>query len=811
MLDQLLADVRHGWRAIVRTPIFATVVVASLGIGIGVNTVAFSWLQAIVFRPMPGVEDASSFYLIEARAETGSFPGASWLEYRDLQPRVRSIPKLLAFRMVPFNVGEASRNERTYGLLVSGNYFSALDLRPAAGRFIEAEDRGTSRADTSDDPVVIISYDYWQTRFDGSASAIGRVVRVNDRDLTVIGVTPEGFQGTVLGLQFDLWVPATLAPMLFNGSRELADRGLRGYQVMGRLSPDATLAQAQAEVQRAMAELAQLYPATNSSTQGNVVVFWRAGRGPQGFLFQAIAILQGVMLVLLLAVCGNTANLVLARASARQREIGVRLAVGAGAWRVIRLLLVENLVLGLLGAGVGTLVAMWGTNALRAVPLLTMAFPVRFQTSVDAMGLTFAIVLGVVCALIFGAVPAMQLARLDLQQALRSGGGVVGRRGMRNVLMAAEAGLALVVLIVAGLFFQSFRETREVDPGFRREGLLLTAYDLSGRGVTGEGGRDYARRLLERLRAIPEVEFAAIATQVPLDIHGLPLQAFALEGRAQVNGALDRALRNTVTPDYFKVMGIALVKGSHFASLDDTSLPPQAIVNEEFVRRYVAGAEPLGRRLQAGSRTYTITGVVRNSLYESFSESPTPIIYFSYRDRPSIQGEIHLSTRAGSETMLATSVARAVREVDQSLPVYNVRSMTQHLETSLALRRIPARMFIVLGPLILALAAVGIYAVVAYTVSYRTTEIGVRLALGATAGGVVLQIVRESLRFVLAGSVVGWLLVLFVYTRLPWVNTIDRLAFFGVPAVLLVVATLACWIPARRASRITPMMALRSE
>lgn len=805
MIDQVWADLRHGARAILQTPIVAAVVVVSLGVGIGVNTVVFSWLQAMVFRPIPGVEDAAGIHLVDAVAETGSRPGSSWLEYQDLKPRVPSIPDLVAFRMVPLNIGEATRNERGYGLLVSGNYFSALDLRPAAGRFVQGEER---------DPITVISHDYWQTRFNGSPGAIGQTIRVNNRDLTIIGVTPEGFQGTVIGLTFDLWVPAALAPQLFAGSRELEDRGLRGYTVMGRLAPGATMAQAQGEVQAAMRELAERYPESNSAMRGEVVVFWRALRGPQGMLLQAIAILQGVMLVLLLAVCGNAANLMLARTSARQREIGVRLAVGAGTWRVVRLLLIENLLLGLMGAALGTLIAIWGTNALRAVPLLTMAVPVRFQTSVDGVGLAFTVALGIVCALIFGAAPAAHLARLDPQQALRSSAGGIGRGGVRNLLMASEAGLALVVLVVAGLFFQSFRETREVDPGFKREGLLLAAYDLGGRGLRvteGDAGRGFAERLIERLRAIPEVESVAIATQVPLDIHGLPLQSFSLEGRARVDGAPDRALRNVVTPDYFKTMGITLLAGPGFADLGDTTLPRQVVVNEEFVRRYVQQGEALGRRVRVGDRDYTISGVVRTSLYESYSELPTPIIYFSYRDRPYQQGEIHLSTRPGSESMLATSVARAVRDVEQSLPVYNTRSMTQHLEMNLALRRIPARMFVVLGPLILALAAVGIYAVVAYTVSYRTTEIGVRLALGATAGGVVRQIVRESFRFIGTGAVVGWLLILFLYTRLPWVNSIDRLAFFGVPLLLLAVAALACWIPARRAAGITPMMALRSE
>jgi predicted permease len=807
MFEQTIRDLHHALRSMARAPILAAVVIGSLAIGIGVNTVVFSWIQAMVFRPIPGVEDASSIYLIEPRTETGLRPGASWLEYRDLQERLRSLPDLVAFRMVPFNIGETSRTERVSGLLVSGNYFSALGLRPAAGRLLRPDE--ASRAGS--EPVVVISHDFWQTRYAGRADAVGQVLRVNGRDMTIIGVTPEAFQGTVLGLQFDLWLPATMAPLLLGGSRELDDRGVRGYYVMAPLQPPATVAQAQAETTDAMRQLAQLYPETNATMQANVEQFWRASRGPQGFLLQALSILQLVMFLLLLAVCGNTANLVLARASSRQREIGVRLAVGAGSWRIVRLLLAENLAMGLAAAGLGAVIAVWGTNALRAVPLLTTSFPVRFQTSIDGMSLLFAMALGVVCALAFGVAPALQLARVDPQTVLRSGAGLSSRGRLRNALMGIQVALALVVLIVAGLFLQSFRETQESNPGFTPEGVLLAAYDLTGRDVDNAGARVFAARLLEQLRALPDVEAASIATQVPLDIHGLPLRAFVLEGRARADGTADRALSNTVTPGYFATMRIPILAGTDFADLNDTATPPQAIVNDAFVTHYLGTAEPLGRRMEIRGTTYVITGIVRHSLYESFSEPPTPIIYLSYRDRPSIAGEIHLRTRLGDETMLAPGVRDAARAIDAALPVYNVRTLAQHVDTNLALRKIPARMFVVLGPLLLVLASIGIYAVVAYSVAHRTSEIGVRLALGATTSRVISQIVRETLRIVIVGAVVGWLMVFGVFIHLSPGTPLDATAFFGVPVLLLLVAAFASWLPARRAASVAPMVALRQD
>jgi predicted permease len=805
-MDSILRDIAHSARALARMPILATVVVLSLAIGIGVNTAVFSWIQAIVFRPIPGVRAASSIYVIEPKTETGIRPGSSWLEYLDLKERVRTMPDLSAFRMVPLNIGESSRSERSYALLVSGNYFSSLEIEPAAGRFLQPDE--VSRP--GGNPVVVISYDFWRDRFGQRRDAIGATLRANDNDLTVIGVTPDGFQGTVMGLQFDLWVPATMAPVLLAGSRELEDRGYRSYNVMGRLSPAATQSAAQAEVADAMRTLAARFSESNQAMTADVRQFWRATRGPQTFLLQAMLLLQGVMLLLLLAVCGNTANLVLARASTRQREVGVRLAIGAGWWRIARLLLVENLILGLIAAAFGVVLAAWGTNALRAVPLLTTQFPVRFQTSIDLMGLAFAVALGIACAVIFGAAPALQMARVDPHTVLRSGVGQPARGAMRRWLMAIEASLATAVLIAAGIFLQSFRETKSTDPGFRREGLLLSAYDLTGRNVDAAASRAFASDLLDRLNALPEVEAAAIASSVPLDIHGLPSRSFEVEGRARTDGARDRTLSNVVTPGYFKAMGIPILLGTDFANLRDTASPRQAIVNQEFVRQYIDPREPLGRQVTVSDQSYVIVGVVRNSLYESFSEAPTPIVYMSYRDRPARAGEVHLRTKLGDETMLAPLVRRAVREVDPALPIYNMRTMTQHVDMSLALRKIPARMFFVLGPLLLALAAIGIYAVVAYSVSQRTSEIGVRVALGATASSVISQIVSDSLRVIAAGALLGWMIMVMAYTHLIR-GAIDLPVFVGVPVLLLGVAAIAAWVPARRASQVDPTTALRAE
>jgi predicted permease len=781
-------------------PVLSAVIAVSLAAGIGLNTVVFSWIQHRLLQPLPGVARSASLHLVETRNETGGYPGLSWIEFGDVRRQLRSFQDLFAARMSPMYVGESGQVERAYGMRVSDNYFRALDLRPAAGRFFQPDDS---------ESVAVISHGLWQRRYDASPTAIGRSIRINGRELTVIGVAPRAFQGTVLGLSFDVWVMAAMAPVFDPGSRELIDRSLRGFTVMGRLRPGVSTAQAQSELDALMGQFARDYPQTNATIRGEILQFWQSPRGPQRMMATALLALQGFMLLMLLAVCGNTANLVLARASARQREMGVRLALGAGPGRLVRLLLSESVLLALIGAALSVPVAYWGTQAFKTFPLTGL--PIRFETSLDLLGLAFAMLLGIGSGLLIGAAPAVQLARVDPLTALRSGTRNAARSTLRNSLMAVQVGLALVVLLVAGVAFASFLETRDADPGFRRDGVMLGAFDLAGRNMSAKEIRSFESRLIDGLRDIPDAEAVALASSVPLDIHGLPSRVFTLEGYTRTDAGFEQALANTVTPGYFAVMNIPLVAGTDFAPLGDTAAPAQVVVNEEFVRRYLAELEPLGRRVEARDRTYVITGIVRNSLYNAFGERPTPIIYFSYRDNVVAQGEIHVRTRVGSERRIVPDVRRVVRQLDPELPVFNVRTLTEHVESNLIFRRVPARMFAILGPMLLVLAAIGIYAVVAYTVSLRTTEIGVRLAVGATSARVIRDIVVENLGIVTVGAIAGWLLAFIVAIDVLPGGTISVPIFAGMPVILLAVATLACWLPVRRATRIVPIAALRQE
>lgn len=804
-MTALLDDLRHAARALRRMPVVSAVVIASLAVGIGVNTIVFSWLEARVIRPLPGVRDGAAFLQIEPRTAEGNYPSSSWIEYRDLLERVRTLRDLLAFRMAPLYVGETGSVEREFGMLVSANYFPALDVRPAAGRFFRADE--VSRP--GGEPVVIISHGLWRRRFGAAPAAIGRPMRVNGANLTVIGVTPDEFQGTVSGLNVDVWLPATLAPAIAPGSRELENRDSRGYSLLARLQPGLTREQASQELAGIFRQFALDYPETNRSVAADVLRFWDSPRGPQRMLTSALAVLQATMLLLLLAICGNTATLVLARASTRQREMGVRLTLGAGPWRVARLLLTETVLLAVIGSALGAVVAVWGTRALQILPLT--GFPLRFQTRVDWQGLAFAWALGIGCGLLTGAAAALQLARVDPQGALRAGAKSAARSAMRQTLMGVQVALALVVLIVAGLFLQSFLDTRRIDTGFRREGVLLAAYDFSGRALDAPRLRTFTGALLDRLRATPGVEGAAVASSVPLDIHGLPTRRFAVEGRKTGDVADPEVSVNTVSPGYFATMQIAMRSGADFVPLDNVTAPPQVIVNEAFAARYLSGLEPIGQRIQSRGRTFTIAGVVATTVSNAFGEPPTPVLYYSWRDTPWANGEIHLRTRPGAEAAMAQAIRRTVGGLDAELPVFNVRTLSDHVDTNLVLRRVPARMFAVLGPVLLALAAMGVYAVVAYSVSQRTTEIGVRLAIGATSSRVVADLVGESLRVVVAGLLAGWLAAFILASELASMPTIDLAVFGGVPLLLLAVAAAACWQPASRAARIDPASALRES
>ncbi|HVU18974.1 MAG TPA: ADOP family duplicated permease [Candidatus Didemnitutus sp.] len=803
-LEHWQRDFQQAARLLVKAPLLSLVIVLSLAVGIGANAVIFSWLRGVVFRPIPGVSEASKLVLIEPRNDAGAYPGASWAEYRDLRAALPAVQDLIAFRMLPLDYGPPGHEERAFAQLVSGNYFSGLGVPPEIGRLL----RENEAAVPGGMPVVVISHEFWVNRFAASPDVIGKEIQLNARTLTVVGVAPEGFRGTVIGLTFDLWIPATMSSVLLAGPSEFDQREARNYSLLARPAPGAEAPRLQADVTGAMATLARRFPASNVGVTADVLPFWKSPRGAGRFLFSGLAVLQVFMTLVLVVVCANAANLLLARAQSRRREVGVRLALGARPRHILRLFLAEALFLGFLAAVLGSLLAEWGTEALRAVPL-PGAFPFRFETELSVAGLVLSGTLGVVCALAFGLAPAIRSARTDSHLALRAAKDNGGRTRGRGALVALENGLALLVLVIAALFMRSFLESRTDDPGFRVSGVLLGQYDLSGRKYDRAAGLALLSDLLGRLNAVPGIESAAVASRVPLDFHAMPSAGFTIDGAARSDGGKDRALAYAVTPGYLELMGIPLVAGSDFVPLTDSRRGPQVIVNEEFVRRYLATGTPVGRRIVVGPASYEVAGVARNALYETFGERPKPVMYFSYRDWYSPMGQIHVRTRA-AESLASSDLRRTVQGVNPEIILYDVRTMTEHVEKNLFFRRIPARLFGILGPLVLVLAATGVYAVVAYSVARRTTEIGIRMALGATRGRVVRQIVSESLAPVWLGIVPAWLIAVVIMIHANH-GVLVLSILLGVPALLLAVVGLAAWLPARRAAGVDPVVALRAE
>lgn len=802
-----IADLGQALRAVRRRPLLTGVAIASLAAGIGANAVVFSWIRGVVLRPLPGVPNAAALRVVEPITRQGGRPGVSWPEFQDLQRELTAVPNLAASRMLPLYVGapDGAAVDRVYGELVSANYFEAIHVRPLLGR-------APREGDDPDEPVAVTSYGFWQSRLGGSPGAVGRALRVNGRPLSVIGVAPPEFQGTQLGLSFDLWVPASLAPLIEPGSRELESRDVHGYRAIGWIRPDVSAAAAQLELDAAMARLARTYPASNDGVEADLLGFFDSLRGPPRMLRAVLGVLQLFMALLLTAVCGNIANLLLARASAREREAATRLALGATRWQVARLALAEALVLALPGAALGAALARWGSRALQSLPIT--GFPIRFQTEVGPVEVAAVLALGVASGLLCGAAPAWHLARQARPSSLHHRASAMGPPAsgrLRHGVMGVQSALAAIVLVIAGLVLRSFLDTRTTDPGFDRDGVLLVAYDLAGQDAEPEASRIQraaARDILTRVRGMPGVEAAAIAVSVPLDIHGLPSRRIAVAGRAPPDGGFDEALVNTVTDGYFAAMRIALLAGSDFGPLAREQGTAEAIVNTAFVRRYfgTGPASAIGGRVRVNGRDRTVVGVSATSLYNAFGEPPTPVVYLPFRDAPQSVGELHLRTSPGREAFLAADVRPVLRTLNPDMALVNVRTLRQHVESNLIFRRVPAQMFAVLGPLLLALAAIGVFAVADYSVTLRTAELGIRLALGAPPSRLVVAVVAAHMAVVVSGVLLGWLAALVVAIV---AGVTDAAILAAVPAVLLAVSGAACWLPARRAARIDPASALR--
>lgn len=803
-----MTDLRYAFRTLKKSPGLSAVVILSLAIGIGANTTVFCWLNRAIFRPLPGV--SADLICLEARNAAGTYVGSSWDEYRDLVERLPSFAHVVAQRPRTLNLGDNETGARIWGELVSGNFFSALGVTPSLGRFFRPDEA----AAVGGAPVVVLSHHFWLHQFAGRPDALGQTIKLNRRTLTVIGVAPPDFAGGWTSLAFDVWVPLTMATELTPATSELSHRDNRAYVLLGVLKPGVTRAQAEGELAAATRSLAAAHPDTNDGVRFELLPLWRNPRGG-AIISGALATLQLFAALVLVVVCVNTANLLLARASVRQREIGIRLACGAGAGRVVRQLLTESLLLALAGAALGTILSLWGIDALRHLPVPTN-MPVRLNAVFDWRGLLFAAGVGTACGLLFGLAPAWQLARADVQHALRGGRGSLGGRSrLRDVLVAAEVAIALVVLVLAGLFMKSFRNAQTLDPGYTPDRVLLVTVDLAGRGYTRPAMRSFIRDAQARLAQLPGVAAVAATNILPLDVRGAPKESVTIDGAPRLPGDTAEIIFFNTTSGYFATMGMPLLAGTDLAPLDEQKRSPDAVINEEMARRFWPGVSPLGHHFRLDETDFEVVGVVRNAKYENLAEHPQPAAWPNARNLWLFAPVFHLRIPSGDPLRLLPAVRDALRTLDPEVSVYDGRTLAQHIDNSLFLQRTPAQMLAVLGPLALALAAIGLYAVLAYSLAQRTQEIGVRLTLGATPSSVVGLMIREGLKVVVAGAVVGWLAAFalgwFFRQKFVGVPVGDPLIFAGIPVLLLGVAALACYFPARRAAKVDPMVALRTE
>ncbi len=808
----MLSDLRFALRQLARSPGFTAVVLLSLALSIGANTTVLSWIRTVLHRPLPGVAAQSEMAVLVSSEGGGNL---SLLDLRDFDGLRAVFAGVAGTQITPASLSLDGATEWSYGQIATANLFDLLGVKPILGHtFRPDEDRSPGG-----NPVLVISENLWRRRFAADPDVVGRVVDLNRHAFTVIGVVPAEFRGTMTGLACEFWAPVSMVAEVASwpAGPNLDLRQSRPFHNVVRLQPGVTIAQAQAATTGFDAHLATAYPKSNRDVRHRLLPYSECPYGAQSLLGPVLKLLLAVSLGVLLIVAANVANLLLARAATLQKEIAIRLAAGASRWRIIRQLLTESLVLAIGGGALGILAAVWMVDGLSAF-LPDMREPIALGSGLDAPTLLLSLGLTLGTGLIVGLVPAWQACtpRLydTLKQGGRSGGGAAHHR-VRHTLVVIEVALALVLLVGAALCLKGLHRARQVDMGFTPDRVLIAGLQIGMNGYTEQTGRDFYRRLHERLAALPVVEEVALASWFPLGLAGCKGHGVSVDGYVRPTGENPTYEYAVVSPRYFAVMAIPLVAGRDFTDADDSDAQRVAIVNEHFARKFWPGQDPIGRKFRAGGRERTIVGVAKAGKYRQLNESPHAFFFLPYRQHvPDLDLSICVRTR-GEPMASAALVRQTVRDLDPGVDVWGLLPLTGHIQGALFTQRIASNLLTSLGAIALVLAAMGVYAVMAYAVSQRTQEFGVRMALGATAGDVLRLVLRQSLLLAALGIAAGLLFAAGV-TRLLGdflygVSPFDFAVFAGIPVLLILVVLLACWLPARRATRLDPMIALRTE
>jgi predicted permease len=672
-------------------------------------------------------------------------------------------------------------------------------------------------------PLALISYRMWQARFGGDPKVLGRIIRLNRHPLTIIGVAPPEFHGTLAGVLFDVWVPVTMATAMGTGNGTLHYRGTRDEtSTIVRLKPGVSIEQARGEVAALGKRLAEMYPRTNRGVDLTVTPLWQGHLGVQGMLLQPLRILMALSLLLLLIVCANVSNLLLARAVSRQKEFGIRLAMGAGRSRLATQLLIETLVLAAGGAVVGVMLVLgMGKSLLLLLPIIDIPLDVGGGLSLPTFG--FTLLVAVVATLLSGTVPALLTARSSLNEALkeggRSGGAGSGSHRLRGLLVVSEMALAMVALIGAGLFYRSFQNASGIEPGFDRANISVSQFYLSYAGYSAEEQRDFCRMLRERLELKAGIAGVTYSDVVPMSTASgagsTPWHQLDVEGYAPAPNEQMMIHRATVPPGYFNLLGIRMLDGRDFTERDSAAAPRVIIVNETFANRFFNGRNPIGRKVRYEGVRAIVVGLVKDSKYHTPIEGPTPFFYIPFRQwfAPGLNFSVFIKT-TGDPLRMTPVLRREALALNQDA-VFSTRLLSEATAGSLFAQHVAASLLGVLGGISLLLAAVGLYSVMSYAVSLRTQEMGIRMALGAQPGDVLGLVLRQGLRLavpgLLAGSVIALAAARIVGGMLVNVSASDPLTFVSAAVFLGLVAALASYVPALRATRVDPMVALRNE
>lgn len=810
-------DLRFSLKLFVSNPKFTVVAVLTLAVGIAVTATVFSWIDSVLLHPYPGVADPTGLALLEPVASGENLAANSYIDYRDYRDNLKLISAIAIARFTPMSIGSRDNAERAWAELVSANYFDVLQVKPILGRAFLPEE-GAEKPGAF--PVAVISYRMWQNRYHGARDVLGKMIRLNRHELTIIGVAPPGFRGTTVGLVYDIWMPITMAELMGTGGGTLNYRGCRDLtSTIVRLRPGVTIEQASAEASALARRLAAAYPETNRGVDAIVVPVWAGHLGAQSLLLKPLEILTAVCVLLLMIVCANVGNLLLARAVSRQKEFAIRLAFGARRGRIVRQLLTETLILAAAGAAFGMLLLLWMEKSLMGLlPAVDFPFDLRGGLNPRTVGFTLLIVIVVTVAT--GLTPALISIRRDLSNTLNEGGrsgiGGIHSHRLRGVLVGIEVALAMVALASAGLFLRSFHSAARIEPGFDTRNVSMAQFYLSNAGYSAEEQRAFCRMLRERMETMPGVVGVTYTDFVPLTSPGSsPQDQLSVDGYVPAGDEQMLLHRATVPPGYFQFMGIGMLEGRDFSELDQAGAPSVMIVNETFTRHFFHGASPVGRVVRFAGNTATIIAEVKDSKYNTPVEPPSPYFYVPFRQvfAPGLNFSFLIKTN-GDPMSIIPVLRREALALNQDAVFTSIR-LSAAVTFSLYAQKVAASLLTAVGVLCLLLAAIGLYSVMSYAVSQRTQEFGVRVALGASRLTLVRMVTRESLQLTIPGLLVG-IAVAFAAFRLVrgmlvGVTATDPLTFAASAVFLIAVTLVSGLLPARRAMSVDPMTALHCQ